>query len=131
MKCHKRHVIFVTIRISHTHHTNGHHANGDALQGAAPVAVHVPAWHTHSRISLMDFSFHMILFSHTDFKDLKDCYAIRYAMIQHKKRNNTVLCHSGRRRPQGPHPAKHPRWFKVQGRALCPSATNVDETRYA
>ncbi len=73
------------------------------------------------------FSPHMILFPHTDFKDLKDCYAIRYAVIQRKKRNNTVLCHSGRGRPQGPHPAKHPRWFNAQGRALCPSATNVDE----
>ncbi len=43
----------------------------------------------------------MILFPHTDFKDLKDCYAIRYAVIA------------------------------LQGRVLCPPATNVDETWYA
>ncbi len=32
----------------------------------------------------------MTLFAHTDLKDLKDFYAIRYAVIQRKKRNNTV-----------------------------------------
>ncbi len=37
----------------------------------------------------------MILFPHTDFKDLKDCYAIRYAMIA------------------------------LQGRVLCPPITDV------